>query len=327
MDGAALRVDVNGKSRVFCCHKAIFSGAHQPNSLDAVAECIAAGVPRLEIDVQFLADDGMLIFHDRRLDHETTAKGPTRDLTAGNARGVRYTGPGQPPLAFLDQVVDLVRGQGSQLQVDLKVMRPITSDRVRALADALAPVRGQVLIGCQAHWNLRPLAAAGYAIALDPSLHWHYAPGRAGAGLVPAREGLHGLWDDAPIAHISGVEAAAYVGTRIDDLVALAPQAVEWMVDVRTCLRLDELGVPLGQELAGRGIELAAWTIEDEGAAVTSALLRRLFGLGATTIITGSALSLAEYSAQLGVNLGKLSPSRYRLSPAMNVGLAVLCRD
>ena len=50
---------IAGRRRVFCCHSATLSTNFAPNSLAAVRECVDAGVPRLEIDVQFLADDGM----------------------------------------------------------------------------------------------------------------------------------------------------------------------------------------------------------------------------------------------------------------------------
>ena len=50
-------------------------------------------------------------------------------------------------------------------------------------------------------------------------------------------------------------------------------------------------------QLAERGIELTAWTIRDRGQEVTGPLLQMLFALGATTIITDTAATLATYAA------------------------------
>ncbi len=248
--------------------------------------------------MRFLADDSMLVFHDSRLDAATIGTGAVRDLDRPAASAIRYADPARTPVAFLEEVVDLVRGSETLLQVDLKLMRPISEARARALARALGSIRGQTLIGAQAHWNLPVFAAQGFRVALDPTLHWHYFPGRRGSGLSPSREGLHGLWDDAPLAHIPGVAAALYVRARINDLAGLVPVS-EWMVDQETCRHLARLGVALGDELGARGIELAAWTVADRGAEETTPLLQELFGLGVTTVITDSPQGLARYARQL----------------------------
>jgi glycerophosphoryl diester phosphodiesterase len=287
---------VGSVRRVFCCHRATLSGAHPPNSLEAVVECVEAGAPRLEIDVRFLADDGMLIFHDSRLDPESTGSGPVAELDSPSARLLRFRADDSVRLAFLEEVADVLRSTETLLQVDLKLMRPISAARLERLATALAPLRDHCLIGSQAHWNTRPLAEAGFRVALDPTLQWHYRPGRSGEGLNPARLGIHGLWDDAPEAHMPGFGAADYVEARVNDLLALCP-AVEWMVDYATICHLGALGAPLGHLLGARGVELAAWTVKDAGAAQTRPLLDELCHLGVTTFITDSPLNLAEYAA------------------------------
>ena len=75
--------------------------------------------------------------------------------------------------------------------------------------------------------------------------------------------------------------------------------AVEWMVDVDTLLHVADLGCALGGLLGERGISLAAWTLRDEGAEVSGALLRRLFAAGVTTVIADDAPALARYAAAL----------------------------
>ena len=289
-----LAPEISGRGRVFCCHRATLSGGFPPNSLAAIQECVAAAVPRLEIDVRFLADDAMLVFHDSRLDPETTGSGPVAGLDRAGASLLRYQQEATP-LCFLEDAVDLIRGSLTRLQIDLKLMRELSASRAAALASALAPVHDQVLIGSQAHWNLRPLARQGFSVALDPTLQWHYRPDRKGEGLNPARLGVHGLWDDAPIAAIPGVSALSYVESRVRDLLGLFP-ASEWMVDCGTILHLASLGVPLGDLLAESHVELAAWTIRDEGPATTGELLARLFASGVTTVITDHPVAVAGYA-------------------------------
>lgn len=249
--------------------------------------------------MRFLADDSMLIFHDALLDHDTTGAGSVDRLSPKQAAQLRYRADEAVGLCFLPDVVDLIRSGSTLLQVDLKLMRPMSEPRLAALAEALRPIKEQVLIGSQAHWNLRGLAVAGFAVAIDPTLQWHYRPDRRGEGLVPARLGVHGLWDDAPIAHIRHAAAGDYCAARVADIVGLLPAATEWMVDIATIQHLARLGFPLGEALASRGVELAAWTMRDDGPAATTALLREMFDLGATTVITDHAQTLAGYAATL----------------------------
>lgn len=298
MPDVPLPFTVAGQRRVICCHRATLSGQFPPNSLAAVAECVAAGVPRLEIDVRFLIDDRMLILHGSDLGRETTGTGVAESIDSAAAKALCYRAPGNHSLCFMEDVVDAVRGHQTLLQVDLQVTRPIGPARERLLAEALEPVRDHVLIGSQAHWNLRGLAARGFRVALDPERHWHFEPGRDPADVPPARIGIHGLWDDAPLAHIPNVSTNEYFVQRLQDLVGLLPEAVEWMVDIPTVRRMGELGFPLGEHLRGHGIELAAWTLRDRGPE-TSTILAELFALGVTTVIADDAPVVAGYAAAL----------------------------
>jgi glycerophosphoryl diester phosphodiesterase len=256
---------------------------------------VGAGVPRLEVDVRFLADDTPVVFHDAVLDGDTNATGPVEQLDRAAARSVRLRAPGDHPIPVLADVADLVRDGSSLLQVDLKPLLPLTGGQLRHLADTLRPIRAQALVGSMAHYSVRHLAAQGFRVALDPTLHWHFNPDRKpGTRRDPARLGQFGLWDDAPVAHIAGVRAADYFAARIDDLAGLCP-AVEWMVDIRTIEHLSGYGFALGDRIAAKGIELAAWTVRDRGAAETGALLDRLFALGTTTVITDHATTVARY--------------------------------
>lgn len=303
--GSALRAPdfapiIAGKQRAICCHRATFSGGYPPNSLAAVEECVAAGVPRLEIDVRFLTDEAMLVFHDEDLTHETTGSGHVATLDSRAARSLRYRADPRHGICFLDEVVDAMRDGDTVLQVDLKLMRPIAPARVKLLAEAVAPLGERVLIGSRAQWNLHAFADLGLKVAWDPSFQWNYEPERQEAGL-PARMGVHGLWDDSPLACLEDASLEDYLYARLTDLAYVLPRAVEWMVDVRTLRHLAALGCRLGCELERRGIELAAWTVADEGEDVTGGLLQELFGLGAVTIIANDAPAVARYASRIAV--------------------------
>ncbi|HEY4669429.1 MAG TPA: glycerophosphodiester phosphodiesterase family protein [Tepidiformaceae bacterium] len=308
--GGDLSPVIAGARRVFCCHRAQLTGNHPPNSLAAIQESVAAGAPRLEIDIRFLADDSLMVVHDRSLPGVSGAleRIDVLDRAAAQALHLRATGT-QP--CFLEEVVEVMAPFETLLQVDLKLMRPLTTSRLERLANALAPLGDRVLIGSQGYWNLQMLAAKGLPVAFDPTLQWHYFPGRKGEGLSPARLGLHGLWDDATIAHTPAVAFDHYIQSRVTDLLSLVEGVREWMVDSRTLLHIASLGVRVGELLASRGVALAAWTLRDEGAEASMAKLASLFDLGTTTVITDHPLLLAGYARALSV------------SPPLGPGVAV----
>ena len=88
-----------------------------------------------------------------------------------------------------------------------------------------------------------------------------------------------------------------YLACRIDDFCRVVQGVRELMMNVATIEGIAAAGFALGEHLASRGIELAAWTLKDEGAAVSGPLMSRLFDAGVTTIITDAPLVLAAYLA------------------------------
>lgn len=265
-----------------------------PNSLAAVDECARLAVPRLEVDVRFLADDAMVIYHGSDLDDETTGTGRVSDLDRAAARRIHYLNDLASPLCFLEDVVELLRPTDSLLQVDLKLMRPITEPRLHALSAALKPLGDRVLIGSQAHWNLRPLAVQGHRVALDPTLQWHFSSERV-QGYFPDTLGVYGMWDDAPIAHHRQFTPRHYFQTRTEDILGLLPEAVEWMVDIGTVRHMAGLGFALGDELAERGVALAAWTLRDVGPQQTLEQLAAVCAAGASTVIAAKPAVVLGY--------------------------------
>ena len=283
----ALSPTVRGISRAFACHSATLSGDYPPNSLAAVEECLREGVPRLELDVRFMADDSMAIFHDERLDRATDSAGRLSEMKRQDLAGVRYRG-GEHGICFLEDVVARTAGSRSMLQVDLKLMRPITQARVLKLCSALAPLDGNLIVGSQAHWNLRQLE--GLPLAFDPTLQWRY-PQADFDEPFPKSLGVHGLLDDSPIASDPHVRAGEYIEARIADIAGLLPSAVEWMVDIRTILHFSDLGSRCGERLRQSGTALAAWTLRKETA--NPADCRAAFGWARQSISTDMPLAAA----------------------------------
>lgn len=280
---------IAGTRRTLCCHSATLSGHFSANSLEAVDECATAGVPRIEVDVRFMADDSMLIFHNEALDDVTTGYGRVAEMDHSEIRGIRYNSGQREALCFMQDVVERLSGTDTILQVDLKLMRPISAARARSLEAVLEPLGANVIVGSQAHWNLRELR--GVPVALDPTLHWHYAPARRTVR-PPHTLGVHGLWDDSPLALDRQVRAADYIEARITELRALLPSAVEWMVDIATINYLGRLGVNLGSRLRAEDCSLAAWTLKETTPRRAECLVS-LFELGAETVITDAPLVLA----------------------------------
>ncbi|WP_322795820.1 glycerophosphodiester phosphodiesterase [Tepidiforma sp.] len=278
---------VTGRRRVVCAHSATLSGNHAPNTLAGVVECVRAGVPRLEVDLRFLADDSLLCFHDVTLERLTDRAGKASDLTGPEARQLRCRSTGEP-LAFLEEVVEAVAGSRTLVQVDLKLNRVITETQAARLEEALAPVASQVIVGSQSPWNLRRLR--GVPVAFDPTQYLNYTAAEPQAP-YPRTRGVHGFWDDSPAAANPNIDVRDYLLLRIEELRSLVPGAIEWMVDIGTILRMLEVGVPLGRVLRESGIELAAWTLHD--GPDLGGLLARLWEADATTVITDAPLAVA----------------------------------
>lgn len=280
------RFDLGGRALVLACHQGRLVGHEPPNDLASIAACVAAGAARVEVDVTFTSDAVPVLSHDE----EFLLDGQRQPATAVPSAAI-------PSVPRLTEVVDLLNGSGAVLQIDLKRRGPAEPAELEALTATLAPLRPNVIVGSQAHWNLRPLAAAGFAVGFDPTVHFRYVPAgsprwwRSGP---PRGAGHWGFRDDAPYAADSGWSFARYLSTRLDDLLALVPGVAELMVDIGTVLRVAELGVALGDALAERGVALAGWTVRRFEGPKTVALVEKLVSLGTATVITDVPVPLGR---------------------------------
>lgn len=292
---------LGGRERVLCCHRSRLHIESPPNSLAGVGECIAADAPRIEIDVRFTSDDVAVVFHDATLDHDTDASGLLSAYDAAALRRVRLR-EADAGIPRLEDVLDLLRGTSTRLQVDLKPLRPLTSVQTSALRALLAPYGEQVLLGSQAYWSLRAFEGSPVPIAFDPTLMFGSLPWIGEEpGIHPHDVGPEGLRDDHPLARIPGRDARAYIECRMDDFCRTLSGVRELMVNTDTILLAARLGVSMGDYLATRGVELSAWTLSDLGRRETVALMADLFEAGVTTLITDDPLALSAY-------LGSASP-------------------
>lgn len=287
-----------GRPRLITCHRADLDATHAPNSLAAVQAAVEAGAPRIEVDLRFLADDTMVVFHDPGLSPTTDGQGLLDALAIGDLRDVRSIGVEPSPIPLFSEVIDTVAGSSTTLHVDLKHDRPLPDRRVEAIVHALAPVASHAIVGTQAYWNLPVLASRGLRVALDPGSLWQRGTDRiAGDGEFPRTPGLYGFWDDSPLAQVPGIEVTDYLRIRFNEIAGLVPAAEEWMVDIDTIRHCHEIGFALTDLLHARGIRVAAWTIQDasfDGAA-TAALLASLFDLDVDVIIAKHGLIVGSY--------------------------------
>jgi glycerophosphoryl diester phosphodiesterase len=71
------------------------SAEHPPgNRWSAFASAVEVGFDHLESDAHLTSDDEVVLFHDDRLDDETTASGPLADRSWDDLRDVRYVADG-----------------------------------------------------------------------------------------------------------------------------------------------------------------------------------------------------------------------------------------
>ena len=271
---------------VLAAHQARLTGRETPNSLLSVAACAASGAARVELDVTFTADGEPVISHEREL-RVGGRRVPADEVDSKDV----------PAVPRLWEAVQLLRPTAAVLQVDLKLFRPIRAQEVERLAAVVAPLQPRVIVGSQAHWNLRPLARAGLTVGFDPTLHFRYVPPgapKAWARGLPRKTGVWGFRDDSPLAQEFAASASSYFAARFEDILGLVPQVSELMVDYGTVLRLGELGFALGPALRDRGVALAAWTVRSYEGGTTLHLVHRLAELGVSTVITDVPLLLGQ---------------------------------
>ena len=275
----------------FVCHMAVLSGDAAPNSIDAIRECFAAGVERIEIDIHSLAGADYIVSHDRRLEDNTTGTGAMGRVTPDAARATRFRArpDDRPPL--LSEVVAAAAGSSTEIQLDLKDWRPLTSERIRALDDVIAPIRNRVIVSSGQDWNLLRIRrlAPGITIGFDPG--WYIAHPTADAeATMPRAKGAYGYLDDHPLAYGRASDTDEYLRERFELLVLQAPGSREYFISYRLALLMLNDGFNVAEFLHDRGIDANVWTPDYEGPASLE-ILTRLTEAGFDRVTTNTTLA------------------------------------
>jgi glycerophosphoryl diester phosphodiesterase len=277
------------------CHMAVLSGRYRRNSQAAIRECFDANVGRIEIDIHSLDGDDYAVYHDRRLEGETTGSGSIGAATPDAIRALRYIELPDDRPALLSEVVEMARACDTEMQLDWKDLRLMSTQRLRALVDVVAPVRERVVVSSPQDWNLRLLRDLPDAPALgfDPG---HYlAPERPGP--LPRNAGAYGYRDDHPLALGRGDSAVGYLAARMEALLAQAPGSSEFFLDYRLVLQMLDDGFDAAAWLHARGVEANVWTA-DCRAPDDVAWLRRLLDADIDRVTTTTAPAwLAAFAA------------------------------
>jgi glycerophosphoryl diester phosphodiesterase len=267
----------------------MLSGAHHRNSIEAIGECFEAGVGRIEIDVHSLSGADYVVYHDRRFDSETTSGGSTGAATPDEVRALRFKSwpESRPPL--LSEVVELARGFETEMQLDWKDWRLMSAERVRALADTVAPIRERIIVSTGQDWNLRRLRDAdpSFPFGFDPG---HYIARRSETDPVflPHGSGAYGYRDDHPLAIGKANDVRDYLAARMETFLLLAPGAREYFINYGLVLQMLDDGFNVAEWLHARGIGANVWTADYAGAESIEGL-RRLVAAGVDRITTNTA--------------------------------------
>ena len=251
----------------FVCHMSVLSGKHPRNSLAAIRECFKDGAERIEVDVHSLDGADYAVFHDRRLEERTTGSGSLGHATPEEFRAARFRDrpDDRPPL--LSEIVALARGVTTEMQLDLKVWRPLSVVRVRALSDVIAPVKPRVIVSTGQDWNLKRVHE------VDPDLPIGFDPGHyidhATEGspvFLPRTMGAYGYRDDHPLAFGRTEDAVDYLEQRFEMLLLQAHGSREFFLSYRLVLQMLEDGFNVAQFLHARGVDANVWTPDYHGA-------------------------------------------------------------
>ena len=280
-------VTVSGREVLLTCHSGLLAGDGLSNSLAAIETCLRAGASRIEIDVHSLDGDDYLVCHANRLEEVSMSTGAIGRISREEALALRDKRDPSLRLPLLSEVIDLVHGFSSELQLDLKDWRPLTPERVATLGRLAAPLGAQVIVSSGQDWNLRALARGvpDLRLGFDPD---HYMAAGTREAPVPSGIGAYGYCDDHPLALGRAQPVADYLRERVGILLGQVPTARELFIDYPLLLQAEADGVRLPELLHERSVSVSAWTLDYNGEDSLAAL-RRLAAAGVDRITTNTS--------------------------------------
>ncbi len=209
------------------------------NTMPAFQLAIEQGVDGFELDVQRSADGVLVVCHDETIDRTSDGSGAIADLRLAELRrhdfSNGHTGFGRVQIPTLAEVLDLVRGSGAVVNIELK-NSVVRYAGMEAQVDALVNQFGlgdQVWLSSFNHQSLAVLAGLGSrvpraALYIEQLVQpWRYAAGFGASALHP-----HLLAVDAELvasAHAAGMRVHPWTvddPRAITELAALGVDAV-----------------------------------------------------------------------------------------------------
>lgn len=285
----ATSITAGGRRAELVCHMGTLSGRLPHNSLEAIRECFEAGAGRIEVDVHSLAGRDYVVYHDRRLEWQTTGNGSPGAAAPDDVRALRFLHhpESRPPL--LSEVVELARAYPTELQLDWKDLRLMSDERLRALIETVAPVRERVIVSSGQDWNLRRLRRAdpSFPLGFDPGHYLDYAI-EGQALFLPRNLGAYGYRDDHPMALARAESTADYLAARMEMLLLQAPGAREFFLNFRMVLQMLDDDFNVAAWLHERGVGANVWTCDYAGPE-SARWVERLVAAGVDRITTNTA--------------------------------------
>ena len=277
-------------------HRLLWSGDHPENSLSALAECARERVIRAEIDLAMLRDRDFALLHDDRLEKRTTGRGQVSAAKAADLGRVRFKGTDERPALLSEFVAVLARAPYPRLvELDMKDQEPLPWARIEELARLVQPVKGRIVFGSPADWNLRRLLAVDRSLPVSLNPHSYIDFGERGGHL---RRGAYGYQDAHPLARRRFTSAADYLRDRFGGVLRLVPGIREVHVRSRMFERmLDDL--PEAADIFHSfDVKLDVWTL-DAGTARWRERFARVVEGGVDIVTTNTAPALAAAGREL----------------------------
>jgi glycerophosphoryl diester phosphodiesterase len=302
-NAGAIRSAVEGPhgSVALKVHSCRWSNRHPANSLEAIDECLAAGVERAEFDLLMLGDDDFVLLHDDSLQRADGTAIASRAIRRANLLAGAVLDPEgrRPPL--LSEAVALLRSgpAGTIFELDAKDDCPWPWARVEELARSLDSVLDRVVLaGCNDE-NLRRMArvAPDVALGFDPLFHFDWlAPGEVDPFAPPP--GGYGYRDADPSARQATMPLGDYLRSRLASVLDLVPSIREVHLRLQTFERLLVDDIPVVAMVHERGLLLDVWTL-DRGTPNWRQRFDRAVAAGVDMVTTNTAPAIiAEVGAR-----------------------------
>lgn len=253
------------------CHAAGRGDRFPGNSLSGLRDCLAAGAPFVEVDINPLADGEFALLHDRFLEEETDGRGSVAAATAQAVRLLRRRWQGEltgEGVATLGDIVPLAAGAPTlvELQLDLKAYTPVPDAALANLGRIVRPLGRRVRVSSTSDRELRRLhvIAPDLALGFDPLRHLDVDPGPGKAASRYLRHtGAYGYLDDHPLAADRWGTASEYLVARTEALWGQMPVSM-WYIRAKLLARMLADGFDWIADLRRRGARVTAWTLNPD---------------------------------------------------------------